>query len=334
MCAQHYKLAGWLDVPATDAGVDLGRLKSALAGRGVNSRGWRIFLDFGDALFEALGDPWVQVDQPFSNGSNAVAFLKLLAACEMDVPPPPELVASMRHWAIPKHRLDDVPPHFLRAAWKACLAASYDRAKGGTSLAGYVVDKIQPVASWFFTTDVHLNQDLGLLKAGWPALDARYAEWRKARFADAAPKPDAPCDWPPFIRKVEWQGFRFVALASDAALEAEGDAMDHCIGSYGPRCRAGMLRAFSARYCKSGERAASLTVMENAPGVWSIAEINGAGNDTPPSRVEDAAFAVVRAMEDAYQLSPSTRKEMNAFRREAAAAALLSPDVLTDDILF
>jgi hypothetical protein len=49
MPACHTQLANWLDIPVEDAGVDLGRIKKALAERGVNARGWRLFLDYGDA---------------------------------------------------------------------------------------------------------------------------------------------------------------------------------------------------------------------------------------------------------------------------------------------
>ena len=34
--------------------LDLGTVKQALTQRGVNSRGWRLYLDYGDALFEQL----------------------------------------------------------------------------------------------------------------------------------------------------------------------------------------------------------------------------------------------------------------------------------------
>ena len=256
----------------------------------------------------------------------------------MDVPPPRELVAAMRDWAIPRQHLHAVPAHFLRAAWKACLAATYETGYQSASLERWIAERITPLAVWFFSGDLHATADAGLLKAGWPALERRFAEWQKLNAAKAVTTSGTTSDkldeWPPFVRKVEWSGFRFTALASDAALAVEGAAMAHCIGSYGRHCRAGMLRAFSVRYGKTGERVASLTVEESAPGCWAIAEINGFANASPPARVDQAAFAVVQAMEDAYRLSRPTRSAMDVFRREAAAQARCNLEMEDCETLF
>ena len=80
MSACHEQLALWFNVPVDGEGVYLGLLKRELVARGVNARGWRLYLDYGDAIFEALGRPWVDADAPFSSGSNAAVFLRLLAA--------------------------------------------------------------------------------------------------------------------------------------------------------------------------------------------------------------------------------------------------------------
>ncbi len=58
-----------------------------------------------------------------------VACIRILPTCEMDVLPPRELVASIRHWRIPGDLLDVVPPMFVRAAWKACRRHSSVRTR-------------------------------------------------------------------------------------------------------------------------------------------------------------------------------------------------------------
>lgn len=82
--AVYSQLPLWLDPRRREnAPVDPGTLKAELARLGINSRGWRLYLDYGDALFLPLGRPWIHTDQPFSSGPNAVAYLRLLQACEM-----------------------------------------------------------------------------------------------------------------------------------------------------------------------------------------------------------------------------------------------------------
>jgi hypothetical protein len=84
-------LWAWFEQNLTEgnrAKPELGVLKAALLARGLNSRGWRLYLDYGDAIFEKLGKPWVAEDWLYTSGHNAVAFLCLLQGCEMDVLPP------------------------------------------------------------------------------------------------------------------------------------------------------------------------------------------------------------------------------------------------------
>ena len=94
MVITHDLLSAWLE-PANPDHSDLGRLKRTLAERGVNGRGWRLCLDYGDALFSPLRSDFFSPYPSVANASNAIAYLRLLQACEMDVLPPPKLVASM-----------------------------------------------------------------------------------------------------------------------------------------------------------------------------------------------------------------------------------------------
>ena len=255
--ATHRQLALWLNPSRREnAPVDLGALKAELARLGINSRGWRLYLDYGDARFEPLGRPWIHEDQPFSSGPNALAYLRLLQACEMDVLPPPDLVASLRFWDIPEARLAKVPPLFFRAAWKAAVANQYVPRS-----AEEFIREVILVGRWFFATGTHETTEPGLLKAGWPALLRRRKEWAAEQapvvLPDGAPTAD---EWDPYIRRLEWGLYRFEALTNAAQLQEEGEAMQHCVGTYPEFCRSGLRRIYSVRERKSGRRVATFAL--------------------------------------------------------------------------
>ena len=330
MPVRHAQLAEWFDLPRTDGETGLGRLKQALAQHGVNARGWRLYLDYGDALFEALGRPWVAPDWPLSSGPNAAVFLRLLAACEMDVAPPRPLITSLSDWGIPRDRLDLVPVHFFRAAWKAAVHAEYENPHPSDAIERFMQDEVVPLARWFFATGRHVDADANLLKAGWSALEREFREWRKRELHAREERSPAAAEWPPFVRSVECGGYRFVALASESALMVEGDEMAHCIGSYGDRCRSEMLRAFSVREKKSGARAATLTVSEVEPGSWNIDGLKGYRNADVPENILLSAYGVIRAFEDAYTGQPTLRNEFDRVR----LALPQQRSVIFDDIPF
>lgn len=125
---EHAALPRWFELPeGEDGAVRLGELKETLSRRGINSRGWRLYLDYGDAIFLPLGRAWIDPENhPLSAPHNAIAWLRLLQACEMDVLPPVQLVRSIAAWKVPGVRLERIPPLFLRAAWKACIGRSID----------------------------------------------------------------------------------------------------------------------------------------------------------------------------------------------------------------
>jgi hypothetical protein len=316
MSAYHVQLPAWLGIPDGDPGVDLGRLKKELASRGVNARGWRLYLDYGDSMFDALGKPWIDPNAPACSGANAVVFLKLVAACEMGIPPPPLLVRSISRWRIPNSKLETIPPLFLRAAWKGCVANDYADDEDGIHDAQYIDEEVVPLACWYFASSHHQEPVANVLKAGWSSLERRHHEWVIQREAHSP----APPEWLAFVRAVEWEGLCFVSLASNAALVAEGAAMNHCIGSYGEKCQSRMLRAYSVREKKTGARVATLTVEEEKPGYWKIDAIKGSHNVAVPVRVERAAWSVIRALEDAYALLGNTQADMSRTRSELGKA--------------
>ena len=294
--AAHHQFPQWLNPGRrSDAQVDLGTLKASLARQGVNSRGWRLYLDFGDALFSRLGRPWIHDDQPFTSGPNALAYLRLLQACEMDVLPPPELVASLQMWPLPNNRLDTIPPLFFRAAWKASVANQYEHID-----AAELIMELTSVASWFFASGAYETVAPGLLKAGWPSLLRRQKAWALEQGHEIPAIADpADDEWNPYIRHIEWGLYRFEALTNARQLREEGEAMQHCVGNFTDCCRSGIKRIYSVRERKSGRRMATLSVayIANGNGVlaWEFDQLSGRKNaEVLPQEMFFAADAVLR----------------------------------------
>ena len=298
--ADHRDLPRWLNLSRrNDAQVDLGALKETLAGAGVNGRGWRLYLDYGDSIFIRLGRPWIDPDQPLINALNALIYLRLLQACEMDVLPPLDLVASLPSWRLPNDWLHSIPPLFFRAAWKASVAHQYSQIDPAEFAA-----ELTSVARWFFASGTYETADAGLLKAGWPTLLRRQKAWsleQALRIPSCNSALDA--EWNPYIRRVEWGLYRFQALTTAAQLSEEGEAMQHCVGSYADYCRAGVKRVYSVRERKSDRRLATFAVgyIANAEGAmgWEFDQISGVKNaEVLPQDMLFAADAVLRAYFD------------------------------------
>ena len=292
--------------------VDLGALKAFFAAHGVPGRGWRLYLDYGDDLLEPLGEPLVSPAFPAEAASQLLNYLKLLASCEMDVLPPRPLVASMAAWAIPRRDIGVVPTNFFRTAWKACIAHEYR--VPSVPLPDFLRESVVPVARWFFATERYRAESSREPLASWPSLERACRDWHAEQRLRREERDPAPAEWPPFVTRVECGTLRFVGLASEAALALEGAAMSHCIGGYGPRCRSEMLRAYSVRDRKTGDRIATLAVRERSRGRWEVNMIRGLQNASVSQTVQLGAFAVIGALEDAHRLVSAIRAEMDRTR--------------------
>lgn len=97
---------------------DAKALRRVLGQNGVTARGARLYLDYGDSLFAPLGSAWIRHDEPAHALSIAIAWLRLLQACEMDIAPPPAFVRAMLTCCRTPADLVTVPPALLRAAWR------------------------------------------------------------------------------------------------------------------------------------------------------------------------------------------------------------------------
>jgi len=293
MSVNHALLPSWLGTSQPDQ-TALAPIKQALAERGVNARAWRLYLDYGDALFTPLDEVWIDPASPDASVTNAVSYLKLLQACEMDVPPPLALAKSLPVWEIPDMDLSRVPPLLLRAAWKATAAAEYT----GDDLTQFVDRKIVPVARWFFHSGACQTTDGNLLKAGWDSLAKRREAWVvEQRRLDQR-------EWAMPVRWLEWDAYRFVGLTSKAALAEEGEAMYHCVGDYGDDCRTRPLRIYSVRYRASGRRVATLSVAMDRAGAWDIDQLKGVRNGEVEARVWHAVAALLDTLRQTCRTHP------------------------------
>lgn len=254
-------------------------------------------MDYGDAIFEALGKPWVADDWLYTSGHNAVAFLCLLQGCEMDVLPPKALIRSMPTWHIPRNRLCHVPSGLFRAAWKMCIVGEYT----GTSIDTIIESRIIPVCQWYFDTMQHATPDSNLLKAGWAALEKRHLESLPVS-PTVAPKAlkNNIANWITPVMKAEIDNFCFSALRSSSDLQVEGQEMQHCIATYSERCKTSSLRAFSIRKRKTDERIGTLTVFYSLHSrSWQLDQIKGPGNSDVNERAIQASLSLLHFLDEA-----------------------------------
>lgn len=308
----HYQsLPAWLDSRLDAPEPDLARTRKSLLEQGVNSRGWRLYLDYGDALFRKAETPWFEPAKPARCAQNAVAWLKILQACEMDVPPPPELLADMPEWGLPDNNLAHVPPLFLRAAWKACAAAEYEGECQAETRATFIAQQIRPVAHWFFQSGAWQTADAALLKSGWAILTRHCAEWMDEQVRRARPA------WSLAVPSMDWKDYRLVGLDNDQALFEEGKAMRHCVGGYGNRCRTSSLRIYSVLSRLHGRRVATISIVMHSNGQWIIDQLKGPGNTVVAYPVWKAAWALLRMVELATNARPAPW--MLPFKAQSAA---------------
>jgi hypothetical protein len=254
---------------STNKSLDLGALKTDLSKRGVSSRGWRLYLDHGDALFNPLRKNWLDKQALSKQASAAVDWLCVVQACEMDVLPPHELVASIGEWKLPGDQLNAIPPLFLRAAWKATVLAQYTDA----NVTDFVRNEVIPLAQWFFQSGSYQSAGPDHLKAGWESLKRLRRE-----FVTIEAQKLSQDDWPPIIRKFESGPFVMLALCNESELVAEGEAMDNCVGTFGDICRFQPLRIFSIQQKKNKQRVATLAIKEIKSGQWEVDQLKGPSN--------------------------------------------------------
>ncbi len=284
---------------STDESSDLGALKSALSQRGVNSRGWRLYLDQGDAMFNPLRKAWFDGQPRSRQASAAIAWLRVVQACEMDVLPPVELVASVSEWGLPGDQLDAIPPLFLRAAWRVTIQAAY----AGVDVAAFVQTEVVPLARWFFQSGAAKSAGPERLKAGWESLK----RLRRESVTTESRKLSVD-DWPAVVKKFESGPFSMHELCTERELQEEGDVMQHCVGSFGDTCKHEPLRIFSIRMKKGGRRVATLAIRETRRGHWDVDQLKGPRNTDPGSGLWEDIDALLRVVTEVTRHNTRLRR--------------------------
>jgi hypothetical protein len=174
----------------------------------------------------------------------------------------------------------------------------------GNAISREFIREVVSVGHWFFGSGTYETADSGLLKAGWPALLRRQKVWSLEQ-APVVLRSESPTldEWNPYVRRVEWGLYRFEALTNAAQLMEEGEAMEHCVGTYADHCRGGVHRIYSVRERKSGRRIATLSVeyIDYGKGhmAWECDQLSGNKNaEIVQLDLILAADAVLRAYQD------------------------------------
>lgn len=297
----HHLLPDLYAIPPLGEADAAQQLKDRLQKNGVNRRGWRLYLDYGDALLESMGNKLLNPQAPKQACRHVEQLLSLLAACEMDVPPPRELMGAMGQWRVSP---GDVPPLLFRAAWKSCVLHQYTQL-GGMALSAFLAKEINPTMCWALGQGrPQLNEQR--LRAGWTAI-------RRAYLGSLVVNPlqsigrDHPehTEWPIFVRQVDYAGYRFIALGNTIDLEVEGEWMQHCIASYASRCRTSMCRAYRIIQIKQQQHVGTLAIDTDYDGGWYVEQLQGQYNSELELRLMEVADAVLRAHEDACRFDPA-----------------------------
>ena len=314
-------LMSWLARGGTPvAGSELNAIKAALGRLGVNQRGWRLLLSFGETLFAPLEGPLIDHRRPLASLENLCFYLKLLQQCEMDVLPPP---AFARAWGTmvypqgPGHHLMDVPVGLFRAAWLECVRLQYL----GKGESAFLATELPQVVFWFFRTEQHRTLTPNQLKRSWIWFRSRQAGWLERcrhRF-------DEVREWAPLLGK-GWvvRGTLAVELTSADAISEEGRIMRHCVETCIDACRAGIYRVFSLREPDTGERLATLGVAKDQDDEdWVIEDCRLEDNEEPDDYLMDVASDVADLCTEAAA-SPYLRHGSNPRGRDAAVLDLFS----------
>lgn len=146
--------------------------------------------------------------------------------------------------------------------------------------------------------------------ATWQSLLRRQAEWHRAQHQARIAAMKAHRDtlpayaWTPIVTEVQYKEFKAVSLKNSDELWAEGDYLEHCVGTYADRCFANESRIFSVR----NEEGTSLATLEltHHRGRWTVAQLRGRRNASIANTVvKQLVQKVVTAVRQAPKADPS-----------------------------
>lgn len=274
------------------------QLKKCLSAIGINSRTWKLYAEYGDALLRQLGGRWLSPDRPEESLVNGLAYLRLLNGCEIDMAPPQELVGGLAFCIPSGCSIDAMPVAIFRSAWRALAHAAYR----GISATTFVDEEFVPVMSWFFQEGTSNLLDANRSKAGWSWLRGRWAEVRLRRSL-----PPANVEWTAPLRNAQVENCRFIPLQSIAALSNEGEVMRHCVADLAGCCQKGCIHVFSVRDARTLDRIATVALRGSGRS-WIVADLKGPENSPPEDRVVRATCGFVRCLEEGTKTPPPRAK--------------------------
>lgn len=282
----HSWLAHWLGADGVAvARGDTRALRGALAGHGVSAKGVRLYLDYGDRLFAPLGPVWIRRDDRSLSLKSAIAWLRLLQACEMDIAPPPMFAAAMVSCCRAPRGLDSLPVPLFRAAWRGFTQASY----GGVPADRFIVEELQPVVRWALHREATNGFDANQIRQGWAWLRKAWHDEQRRR---ALPPPGQ--EWSPTSYDGIFKGVRLIPLTSRAALLEEGEVMNHCIADYfSPSTLGDRAQVLSARRPDTLDRLATVALRRKPHGEWEVDDIKAQANRAATPAVHESAQALL-----------------------------------------
>jgi hypothetical protein len=266
---------------------DTDAIKSVLTHLGVNQRGWRMLLNFGELLLAPLRGGLIHERRPLAAIENLASFMRLVQQCEMDVPPPPEFC---RAWACIRyptlaHDLSEVPVGLFRAAWIEAVRRQYR----GSAFQELLDDEVPAVIEWYFRAEQGRVLDWNQLRSPWAWFRQREQAWRErcsqGLYLD---------EWPAVLQvPIERKGLRVIELLAAQAVRDEARIMRHCIDSYIEACESGDYGVFSIQDAGTGERIATVGIFIDEER-WVIEDVRGPDNEEADEVLWEIAEDVVR----------------------------------------
>ena len=274
--------------PGQTEGLQLDGLRQALKSLGVESRAWRLYLETGEDLIAPLVNRLSRLDLDTARREVA-AFLRLIQAGEMDVPPPRQMVEALNRLRLPRPVFEKVPPYLFRALWKACAQRVYALKPVQAWLSSDVI----PLIEWFVRTRQDDHMDGNRRRATWSFYEEHWSDWlEKPACADGTRR------WAPVLPRFETGPFLVQEISTEAGLHDEGVGMSHCVASWVGDCLAKDVHIFSIRDRKSAARLATLALQADDEQGWQLIQIKGRQNAAVPTMIEQLAMLLVTWLDE------------------------------------
>lgn len=275
-------------------------------------------LSIGDTTVSPTPEPWLR--QHDDARTRALQILKSLASSPQ---PAPFLCVK---WLLRRKRshIPEDPSTLDRAIRLAAGQAVLERRQG--TLKAFMAKDLPLVWDYLYRQDLVGHQVVSMLhpiakNATWGSLMRRQREWHadlhleRARLAELLRQHDAAqrekwrletaearaIQWDAILEACVVDGYTVIPLTSGDALEAEGDAMNHCVyqDRFMQACQDGESRIF---HIESGEQRSTLELSRRHAESrrWGIEQHFGWDNTSPSTEQALVARAVLARFQAAF----------------------------------